>query len=51
MLSEIRDFVKGHFNDIILFIIVCLVVMLAFASGYIVAKYQIKEPITIEQSI
>ncbi|MCX6720437.1 MAG: hypothetical protein NTW11_01380 [Candidatus Staskawiczbacteria bacterium] len=49
MLSEIRDFVKVHFSDIMLFIIVVLLVMLAFATGYITAKYQIKTPITIEQ--
>lgn len=47
MLSEIKDFVKAHFNDIILFIIVVLLLMLAFASGFIIAKYQLKEPITI----
>lgn len=47
MLSEIRDFVKAHFNDIILFVIVVLLLMLAFASGYIVAKYQAKQPIEI----
>jgi len=50
MLSEIRDFVKAHFSDIILFIIVGLLIMLAFASGYITAKYQTKEPLQIENS-
>jgi len=49
MLSEIRDFVKGHFSDIMLFIIVALLILLAFASGYITAKYQSKEPIQILQ--
>ena len=48
MLSEIRDFVKGHFNDIMLFIIVALLIMLAFAAGYMTSKYQTKEPIKIE---
>ncbi len=47
MLSEIREFVKGHFNDIMLFIIVMLLILLAFASGYITAKYQLKAPIQI----
>ena len=47
MLAEINDFVKAHFNDVILFIIIALLVMLAFASGYITAKYQTKEPIQI----
>jgi len=49
-LSRIQAFVKSHFNDIILFIIIVLLIMLAFAVGYITAKYQAKEPITIEQS-
>jgi len=48
MLSEINDFVKGHFNDIMLFIIVVFLIMLAFAVGYISAKYQNKTPLTIE---
>ncbi|MCX6722806.1 MAG: hypothetical protein NT094_01910 [Candidatus Staskawiczbacteria bacterium] len=53
MLAEIKDFVKAHnflkthFNDIILFIIVVLLIMLAFASGYIVAKQQTKTPIQV----
>ena len=47
MLSEIREFVKEHFHDIMLFIIVVLLVMLAFAVGYITAKYQLKEAIQI----
>ena len=48
MLAEIRDFVKAHFYDIILFIIVALLILLSFAIGYITAKYQSKEPIQIE---
>lgn len=47
MLSEIRDFVKAHFSDIMLFIIVALLIMLAFAAGFITAKYQTKEPLQI----
>ena len=50
MLSEIKDFVKTKFNDIILFIIVALLVLLSFAIGYITAKYEQKEPIKIEQT-
>lgn len=49
MLAEIKDFVKEHFSDIMLFLIVVFLVMLAFAIGYIAAKYQAKSPITIEQ--
>ena len=47
MLTKISEFVKAHFNDIMLFIIVALLILLAFAAGYIFAKYQIKEPLII----
>jgi len=47
MLSEIKAFVKDKFYDIMLFIIVVLLILLAFAAGYITAKYQSKEPIQI----
>lgn len=47
MLSEIKAFVKAHFNDIMLFIIVILLIMLAFSAGYIAGKSQSKEPIQI----
>ena len=47
MIKEAHNFIKTHFNDIILFIIVALLVMLAFAIGFITAKYQFKEPIQI----
>ncbi|OGZ65172.1 MAG: hypothetical protein A2998_02225 [Candidatus Staskawiczbacteria bacterium RIFCSPLOWO2_01_FULL_37_25b] len=50
ILTKIIDFVKAHFYDIILFIIVALLVMLSFATGYITAKYQSKEPIQIKTS-
>jgi hypothetical protein len=50
MLAKIKDFVKDKFYDIILLVIIVLLVMLAFASGYIMAKYQSKEPIIIEQN-
>ena len=47
ILTKILAFVKSHFNDIILFIIVALLILLAFAAGYLMAKYQIKNPIQI----
>lgn len=47
MLSEIKGFVKGNFSDIMLFIIVMLLILLAFSAGYIVAKYQLKTPIQV----
>lgn len=48
MIAKISDFVKARFNDIMLFIIVAFLVLLSFATGYITAKYQSKEPIQIE---
>lgn len=48
MLSEINNFVKTKFNNIMLFIIVTLLIMLSFSIGYITAKHEIKEPIRIE---
>ena len=49
MISKIIAFVKSKFYDIMLVIIVGLLVMLSFATGYIAAKYQGKEPIRLEQ--
>lgn len=49
ILSKIISFVKSRFNDIMLFIIVALLILLSFAAGYITATYQSKEPIKIEQ--
>lgn len=50
MLAKIKDFVKLHFSDIILFIVIILLIMLSFSAGYITAKYQTKEPIQIINS-
>jgi len=50
MIKEINNFIKVHFSDIILFIIVTLLVLLAFGTGYLTAKYQSKTRINIEQS-
>jgi len=47
MLSEIKEFVKAHFADIMLFVIVVLLVLFSFAAGYITAKYQSKTPIQV----
>lgn len=49
ILSKIQGFVKLHLNDIMIFIIVILLMMASFATGFITAKYQFKEPIKIEQ--
>jgi len=48
MLSKIKEFVKENQDDIILFIGVILIFLLAFALGFIFAKVQEKEPIKIE---
>ncbi len=49
ILSKILSFVKSKANEIIMFILVLLLALFSFASGYIIAKYQDKEPIKIEQ--
>ncbi len=38
MIARIKNFVKEHESDIILFIAVVLLTLLAFALGYIVAR-------------
>ncbi|OGZ63616.1 MAG: hypothetical protein A3A98_02775 [Candidatus Staskawiczbacteria bacterium RIFCSPLOWO2_01_FULL_40_39] len=48
MLSKFLSFVKVNLNNIILAVIVMLLVLFSFASGYIIAKYQDREPIIIE---
>jgi len=48
ILSKILSFVKPRFYDIMIFIIVVLLIMLAFASGFLTAKYYLKTPIQIE---
>lgn len=45
ILAKIRDFVKAHRTNIMLFLIVVLLVLFSFASGYIIAKYQQKPKI------
>lgn len=50
-LTNLKEFVKTHQNDIILLLGVILISLLSFASGYLVAKYQEKEPIKIEFKI
>jgi hypothetical protein len=49
ILSKFFAFVNSRFNDIILVVIVILLTLLSFALGFIMAKYQDKEPIKIEQ--
>jgi multisubunit Na+/H+ antiporter MnhF subunit len=47
MLAKIFDFVKARKADILLFTIIVLLILLSFASGFIIAKYQQKQPIQI----
>ena len=51
MIAKISNFVKAHFNNIILVIIVALLILLSFACGYIMAKREQKQPIQIESSL
>lgn len=48
MLADIKRVVKSHKSDMMLLIAIILVSLLSFAIGYIIAKYQEKEPIRIE---
>lgn len=47
IIAKISNLVKAHFNDIILFIIIALLILFSFACGFIMAKYQQKQPISI----
>ena len=47
MVAKILSFVKAHLDTIILGSIVALLILFSFASGYIIAKYQDREPIKI----
>lgn len=51
MLSRVIQFVKEHQSDIILLIGVILISLLSFATGYIVAKTQEKEPLRFEEDL
>ncbi len=48
ILSKIIQFVKDYQTDIILVIGVILISLLSFATGYITARVQEKEPLRIE---
>lgn len=47
MLSEIKEFVKTRFYDIMLFTIIVLIILFSFAAGYITAKHISRPPIQI----
>ena len=48
MLTKLKDFVKIHFNDILIFMAIILISLFSFAMGYIISNYQEKELIKIE---
>jgi hypothetical protein len=48
MFEKIKEFIKEHWEEIILVIGVILISLLSFAIGYIVAKEEQKQPIQIE---
>jgi len=50
MLAKIKQFIKNYQDDIILAIGVILISLLSFAMGYLVAKYQPKEPLRFEET-
>lgn len=51
MLSKISEFVKNYRADIILAVGVILISLLSFALGFIAAKYQGQEPLSIEEPL
>jgi predicted negative regulator of RcsB-dependent stress response len=48
MFEKIKEFIKEHWEEIILVIGVILISLLSFAIGYITAKQEEKQPIQIE---
>ena len=50
MIAKILDFVKTYLDTIILAVLIMLFVMFSFAAGYIIAKYQDRPPIEIQQA-
>jgi multisubunit Na+/H+ antiporter MnhC subunit len=48
MLSKLSQFVKDHYQDLILTLMVLLISLFSFGLGYLAAKYQEKETIKIE---
>lgn len=50
MFFRVKKFVQHNQNDIILFMVVFLICLLSFAIGYLIAKYQQKEPLKFEET-
>lgn len=49
MIAKVKNFVKRYEHEIVLFMAIFLITMLAFSLGYNFAKEQFKKPIKIEQ--
>jgi len=47
---QLWGWVKAHEKELALFIGVLLASLISFAAGYLVAKDQLKTPVTIEQT-
>ncbi len=50
MLAKIVEFVKANLDTILIVMVVALFILLSFAGGYIVAKYQDRAPVIIQSS-
>ncbi|MDP3093229.1 MAG: hypothetical protein Q8N16_00500 [bacterium] len=48
MLAKFKGFVKDHLNEILLAGMVALISLFSFTAGFLIAKYQEKEPIRVE---
>lgn len=51
MLAKIKEFIKGHQEEIVLVIGVILISLLSFAVGFITCSTQQKEPLIIEEAV
>lgn len=49
ILANLREFVKAHFIDIMLVLIIVLLVLLSFGVGFIIGKYQNKAALQINE--
>ena len=49
ILTKIQEFVKTYQKDIVLVLGVILISFISFATGYLVAKDQLKGPIQVEE--
>lgn len=50
MLAKIREFVKAHLDTVLLISVAAFFVLFAFAAGYLIATYQQREPLIINDA-